>query len=168
MWLLYINKRTIFQRSKVTVSFLCGLTVNFSFPNFVNFYHYFPFIVARSPVFSHLSASLQGLCTIRAFNAETIFTREFDSHQDLHTEGWFLFLACSRWFSMRIDFLCACFTTAVAFSCVLAEDSKFNTFCTYSYSYSGSIFLYILILTLDICQKSSREESEMSHMALKG
>ncbi|XP_077987383.1 ATP-binding cassette sub-family C member 4-like [Glandiceps talaboti] len=78
--------------------------------------------VTRSPVFSHLSASLQGLCTIRAFNAETKYIQEFDSHQDLHTESWFLFLACSRWFSMRVDLLCACFTTAVAFSSVLAED----------------------------------------------
>ncbi|XP_077987381.1 ATP-binding cassette sub-family C member 4-like [Glandiceps talaboti] len=78
--------------------------------------------VTRSPVFSHLSATLQGLCTIRAFNAETIFVEEFDSHQDLHTEGWFLFLASSRWFGIRIDLLCACFTTAVAFCCVLAEE----------------------------------------------
>uniref|UniRef100_A0A3P9IC91 Cystic fibrosis transmembrane conductance regulator n=1 Tax=Oryzias latipes TaxID=8090 RepID=A0A3P9IC91_ORYLA len=40
----------------------------------------------RSPVFSHLSSSLQGLWTIRAFGAEERFQREFDAHQDLHSE----------------------------------------------------------------------------------
>uniref|UniRef100_A0A670I632 Multidrug resistance-associated protein 4 n=1 Tax=Podarcis muralis TaxID=64176 RepID=A0A670I632_PODMU len=39
----------------------------------------------RSPVFSHLSSSLQGLWTIRAFKAEQRFQELFDAHQDLHT-----------------------------------------------------------------------------------
>uniref|UniRef100_A0A671US81 Multidrug resistance-associated protein 4-like n=1 Tax=Sparus aurata TaxID=8175 RepID=A0A671US81_SPAAU len=40
----------------------------------------------RSPVFSHLSSSLQGLWTIRAFGAEQRFQKMFDAHQDLHSE----------------------------------------------------------------------------------
>lgn len=40
---------------------------------------------ARSPVFSHLSSSLQGLWTIRAFGAEERFQKDFDAHQDLHS-----------------------------------------------------------------------------------
>lgn len=40
---------------------------------------------ARSPVFSHLSSSLQGLWTIRAFGAEERFQNAFDAHQDLHS-----------------------------------------------------------------------------------
>lgn len=32
-------------------------------------------------MFSHLSASLQGLTTIRAFEAQQIFMNDFDSHQ---------------------------------------------------------------------------------------
>lgn len=43
---------------------------------------------ARSPVFSHLSSSLQGLCTIRAFKAEERFQQAFDAHQDLHSGPW--------------------------------------------------------------------------------
>uniref|UniRef100_A0A8C3ILS1 Multidrug resistance-associated protein 4 n=1 Tax=Chrysemys picta bellii TaxID=8478 RepID=A0A8C3ILS1_CHRPI len=39
----------------------------------------------RSPVFSHLSTSLQGLWTIRAFKAEQRFQELFDAHQDLHS-----------------------------------------------------------------------------------
>ena len=40
---------------------------------------------ARSPVFSHLSSSLHGLWTIRAFRAEQRFQNVFDAHQDLHS-----------------------------------------------------------------------------------
>ncbi|KAK3096011.1 hypothetical protein FSP39_021917 [Pinctada imbricata] len=77
----------------------------------------------RSPVFSHLSASLQGLHTIRAFGVQGKFMAEFDSHQDLHTESWFLFLTTSRWLAVRLDWMCALFVTAVSFCCVLVSDS---------------------------------------------
>ena len=43
---------------------------------------------ARSPVFSHLASSLQGLWTIRAYKAEQRFQELFDSHQDLHSGLW--------------------------------------------------------------------------------
>ncbi|XP_033865352.2 ATP-binding cassette sub-family C member 4-like isoform X1 [Acipenser ruthenus] len=73
----------------------------------------------RSPVFSHLSSSLQGLWTIRAFKAEQRFQSEFDDHQDLHSESWFLFLTTSRWFSVRLDGLCTIFVPTVAFGSLL-------------------------------------------------
>eukprot|EP00058_Branchiostoma_floridae_P004550 XP_002590038.1 hypothetical protein BRAFLDRAFT_81656 [Branchiostoma floridae] len=77
----------------------------------------------RSPVFSHLSATLQGLWTIRAFGAQESFQQEFDAHQDLHSEAWFLFLAGSRWMSVRIDFLASLFVTAVTVCSVPASQA---------------------------------------------
>ncbi|XP_006832064.1 PREDICTED: multidrug resistance-associated protein 4 [Chrysochloris asiatica] len=76
----------------------------------------------RSPVFSHLSSSLQGLWTIRAYRAEERFQELFDAHQDLHSEAWFLFLTTSRWFAVRLDAICAIFVIVVAFgSLILAK-----------------------------------------------
>ncbi|XP_072883234.1 ATP-binding cassette sub-family C member 4 isoform X1 [Hemitrygon akajei] len=72
----------------------------------------------RSPVFSHLSSSLQGLWTIRATRTEQQFQAKFDEHQDLHSETWFLFLTTSRWLAVRLDGLCAIFVTVVAFSSI--------------------------------------------------
>uniref|UniRef100_A0A4W5MSH2 Multidrug resistance-associated protein 4 n=1 Tax=Hucho hucho TaxID=62062 RepID=A0A4W5MSH2_9TELE len=76
----------------------------------------------RSPVFSHLSSSLQGLWTIRAFRAEERFQNTFDAYQDLHSESWFLFLVTSRWFAVRLDGICAVFVTITAFGCLLLRD----------------------------------------------
>ncbi|XP_055764706.1 ATP-binding cassette sub-family C member 4-like isoform X2 [Salvelinus fontinalis] len=76
----------------------------------------------RSPVFSHLSSSLQGLWTIRAFRAEERFQNTFDAYQDLHSESWFLFLVTSRWFAIRLDGMCAVFVTITAFGCLLLRD----------------------------------------------
>ncbi|XP_043846485.1 ATP-binding cassette sub-family C member 4 [Dromiciops gliroides] len=76
----------------------------------------------RSPVFSHLSSSLQGLWTIRAYRAEQRFQELFDAHQDLHSEAWFLFLTTSRWFAVRLDAICAIFVIVTAFgSLMLAQ-----------------------------------------------
>uniref|UniRef100_A0A8D0T6P7 Multidrug resistance-associated protein 4 n=1 Tax=Sus scrofa TaxID=9823 RepID=A0A8D0T6P7_PIG len=76
----------------------------------------------RSPVFSHLASSLQGRWTIRAFKAQQRFQELFDTHQDLHSEAWFLFLTTSRWFALCLDAVCAVFVIVVAFaSLFLAE-----------------------------------------------
>uniref|UniRef100_A0A669BHD8 Cystic fibrosis transmembrane conductance regulator n=1 Tax=Oreochromis niloticus TaxID=8128 RepID=A0A669BHD8_ORENI len=76
----------------------------------------------RSPVFSHLSSSLQGLWTIRAFGEEERFQKVFDAHQDLHSEAWFLFLTTSRWFAVRLDGICSVFVTITTFGCLLLRD----------------------------------------------
>ncbi|KAL6100875.1 abcc4 [Pungitius sinensis] len=76
----------------------------------------------RSPVFSHLSSSLQGLSTIRAFKVQQRFQQVFDEHQDLHSGAWFLFLATSRWFAVRLDGICSIFVTITTFGCLYLRD----------------------------------------------
>ncbi|KAK1902992.1 Multidrug resistance-associated protein 4, partial [Dissostichus eleginoides] len=76
----------------------------------------------RSPVFSHLSSSLQGLSTIRAFKIQERFQQMFDEYQDLHSEAWFLFLTTSRWFAVRLDGICSIFVSITAFGCIYLRD----------------------------------------------
>ncbi|KAF4079997.1 hypothetical protein AMELA_G00165440 [Ameiurus melas] len=77
----------------------------------------------RSPVFSHLSSSLQGLSIIRAFKAEERFQQIFDSQQDRHSEACFLFLTTSRWFAVRLDGMCSMFVTITAVGCLILRNS---------------------------------------------
>ncbi|CAH1113752.1 unnamed protein product [Psylliodes chrysocephalus] len=80
----------------------------------------------RSPVFSHLNASILGLTTIRAFEAEEILMQEFDNHQDLHSSAWFSFISTSRAFGYFLDLLCMVYITLVTFSFLLLGNEKFG------------------------------------------
>ncbi|XP_078047115.1 putative multidrug resistance-associated protein lethal(2)03659 [Augochlora pura] len=83
--------------------------------------------VTRSPVFGHLNATLQGLPTIRAFEAGEILTKEFDNHQDLHSSAWYIFIATSRAFGFWLDLFCVFYIVLVTYSFLLLEDSLGET-----------------------------------------
>ena len=79
--------------------------------------------ITRSPVFGHLSATLQGLPTIRAFAAGEVLTKEFDQHQDLHSSAWFLFIGTSRAFGFWLDVFCVVYIILVTYSFLLLFDN---------------------------------------------
>ncbi|EDV91221.1 probable multidrug resistance-associated protein lethal(2)03659 [Drosophila grimshawi] len=69
--------------------------------------------VARSPIYSHLGASLNGLTTIRALDAEKTLISEFDNLQDLHSSGYYTFLATNRAFGYYLDLLCTLYIVMI-------------------------------------------------------
>ncbi|XP_035217642.1 multidrug resistance-associated protein 4-like isoform X2 [Stegodyphus dumicola] len=82
--------------------------------------------ITRSPVFSHLSTSLYGLTTIRAFKVQQSFEVSFDHYQDRHTATWFMFISVTRWFGIVLDWLCVLYITSVTVSMVLlSEDPSY-------------------------------------------
>ena len=64
---------------------------------------YFTASVGHSPVYSQVSATLQGLLTIRSFNMEEQLMNRFHHAQDQHSAAWLLFLSSNRWVGLRID-----------------------------------------------------------------
>ncbi|XP_025422003.1 probable multidrug resistance-associated protein lethal(2)03659 isoform X2 [Sipha flava] len=80
--------------------------------------------VTRSPVFAHLNATIQGLTTIRAFNAEDILLKEYDNHQDLHSSAWYLFISLSRAFGFWLDLVFIMFVGVVIFSYFCTDDAN--------------------------------------------
>ncbi|XP_071455648.1 ATP-binding cassette sub-family C member 4-like isoform X2 [Hetaerina americana] len=82
--------------------------------------------LARSPVFSHLNASLQGLTTIRAFGAQNILIKEFDNFQDLHSSAWFMFIATSRAFGLWLDLFCFVYISLVTISFLFMDGEIFG------------------------------------------
>ncbi|XP_017043983.2 probable multidrug resistance-associated protein lethal(2)03659 [Drosophila ficusphila] len=69
--------------------------------------------VARSPMYSHFSATLNGLPTIRAMGAQDLLTKEYDNYQDLHSSGYYTFLSTNRAFGYYLDLFCVAYVISV-------------------------------------------------------
>ncbi|EZA62696.1 putative multidrug resistance-associated protein, partial [Ooceraea biroi] len=79
--------------------------------------------ITRSPVFTHLNATLNGLTTIRAYCAQDILKREFDKLQDQHTSTAYMYIVTSTAFGFSLDIFCFIFTSLVTFSFVVLSQS---------------------------------------------
>ncbi|KAJ8929216.1 hypothetical protein NQ314_018095 [Rhamnusium bicolor] len=82
--------------------------------------------VTRSPIYTHLSASLYGLTTIRAFGAQKILANEFDNYQDKYTAAYFMFLAANRTFGFWLDLHCVIYIGLVTISCLFVQSEVFG------------------------------------------
>ncbi|KAL7299745.1 hypothetical protein TKK_0007495 [Trichogramma kaykai] len=79
---------------------------------------------AKSPVLSHLNATMNGLTTIRSSGPEVerLLVREFDRFQDEHTGAWYQTIATQTVFGMFLDLLFLILNASVAFSFILRND----------------------------------------------
>ncbi|XP_026805613.1 probable multidrug resistance-associated protein lethal(2)03659 [Rhopalosiphum maidis] len=82
--------------------------------------------VSRSPVYGYLNASLQGISTIRAFQAEDVLSKEFDGHQDLHSSAWYLFITSSEAFGFSLDIICFIYICILTFSFLIVNNDNFG------------------------------------------
>jgi ATP-binding cassette subfamily C (CFTR/MRP) protein 4 len=73
-----------------------------------------------------LAATLNGLSTIRAFNAEDILALEFDKHQDLNSSAFYLFISTARAFGFWLDFVMVIYIAIVVLSFFLMDASGGN------------------------------------------
>ncbi|XP_063700314.1 ATP-binding cassette sub-family C member 4-like [Culicoides brevitarsis] len=72
--------------------------------------------IVRSPVFTHLAVTLNGLPIIRAFGTQEILTQEFDALQDAHSAAWYMFIVGATAFGFMLDLMCLIFFAVVTFS----------------------------------------------------
>ena len=80
--------------------------------------------ITKSPIFSQLGTSLNGLTTIRAFRAEEMMVNEFDYNQDIHSSAWFAFLATTRWFGVCLDWIVVLYLACCVLSFLLMPAGK--------------------------------------------
>ncbi|XP_065902912.1 ATP-binding cassette sub-family C member 4-like isoform X2 [Dysidea avara] len=79
--------------------------------------------LARSPLYSHISATIQGLTTIRAYKEQTRFMNKLHFYSDEHSKAWYTKLSAAQWFGIRLDMIGVVFVTLVMFCSIPLADS---------------------------------------------
>ncbi|XP_034942803.1 multidrug resistance-associated protein 4-like isoform X2 [Chelonus insularis] len=76
--------------------------------------------IAKSPVFSHITATLNGLTTVRSsgHEVEVMLRKRFDQFQDAHSGAWYLLIATSTAFGFAVDIVSCIFVCCVCFSLI--------------------------------------------------
>ena len=77
----------------------------------------------RSPIYSHLSSTLEGIHVIRAFRAEDRFLSSFYGYQDDQTSAQFLYLSATRWLALRLDWVVSLYFSGCILAAFLIPDS---------------------------------------------
>lgn len=77
-------------------------------------------------MYTHLTASMNGITTIRAFEAKDVLKTEFDNFQNQYSAASFLFMAANRAFGFWLDFHCVVYTALVIISILFIKGGTFN------------------------------------------
>ena len=77
-------------------------------------------------MFSHVSTTLSGLSTVRAFGVEDTFERQFFKYQNDHTSTYFLYICTSRGLGIFMDWICVFYIASVASFLMFFGQSNYN------------------------------------------
>ncbi|KXS09504.1 hypothetical protein M427DRAFT_128884 [Gonapodya prolifera JEL478] len=110
----------------------------------------------RSPVYSNVPATLEGLSVIRAFRSQERFRRRFYSLQDENTTIFYCWMSCARWVGWRLDLACAVFLGVVAFLSVGLRGSL-------SPGFLGLLLTYVMGL-VGLNQWAVRQSTEVENL----
>lgn len=62
-------------------------------------------VSVRSPVYSHVSNTINGLASIRAYGVQNAFEQQFYVYQNDHSATWFMYLSASRALGLLMDWI---------------------------------------------------------------
>lgn len=96
---------------------------------------------ARTPVYGHMSTTINGLSTIRAMNRQEMFSAEFNQIQDTHTTAWFAFMSVTRWLSLTMDWICVLFILVVVSLTLLVTINSIDSASLMGLLISQMVFL---------------------------
>ena len=82
--------------------------------------------LTRSPVYSQLASTLNGLKVIRSYHAEQISSDEFLRHLDDNTRVNYLLLTINRWAAIRFDWVALFFIVLVTILAMFARIFNHN------------------------------------------
>jgi len=79
--------------------------------------------ISRSPIYSHVSATIQGLDSIRAYKVQPEFICQNDENVDFNHRAYILYYMVGRWLGIRLDLIASCIIFFTALFGVLSKGS---------------------------------------------
>ncbi|XP_066942829.1 ATP-binding cassette sub-family C member 5-like isoform X2 [Macrobrachium rosenbergii] len=95
--------------------------------------------VSRSPVYSHVSTTVNGLATINAYGKQEMFTKKFMLLFDENSCVFFLFNCAMRWLAIRLDILALLVTACTAFLSLLLRGHVDAAFAGLALAYAAQL-----------------------------
>lgn len=112
--------------------------------------------ITRSPIYSHLTATVQGLSTLHAYNKMAQFNAVFKDYLDKNTRPFFFFFCAQRWLAVRLDMLTICIVSIAALMVVLIKG-------TLPPAFLGLVMTYSLRVRKLLVKHHNYEQNIITH-----
>ena len=77
-------------------------------------------------MFSHISITLDGHTSIKAYGKEKDFIEKYNQLQDVHTSAFYLFISTFRWMGMCVGFISVGYLLIITVASLVLQDQGNN------------------------------------------
>ncbi|CAF4506259.1 unnamed protein product [Rotaria sp. Silwood2] len=116
----------------------------------------------RSPVYSHLTSTIDGLQVVRSYRAEHEWLAKFQAHLDDNTRVNHLIIAITRWAAIRFDWVALIFISLVTLLAMVLRVTDYHHFSPAQIALILSYSLSLMALLQWAIRQSVVIETEMT------
>ena len=112
--------------------------------------------VTRSPLYSHIAATVHGIYSVRAYNKQDEFMKKFMLLFDQNQGLLFMFNCAIRWLAVRMDMLSVLVTTMTALLIVILHGVVGPSFAGLALAFAMQLSGIFQFTVRALCETESR------------